>query len=444
MTRPQNVPDDVQAIVAAAQEKIARLARLEPYLLDVSLRENPVGARMGQTLQDKLEILPKLREFGFRNIHLGTLDYALADELEAGDDFMMALRDRGVDVDGCFASTAIGIADCDGAFAPDPSQLKLRAYGVPNTLHEINLSPEGMAGLYDLETLHRSLPASIRWLRENIRGDGGGKPRIIVNIADGCDAFAENLQATCAILRLLAEQPIEGISIEDDRGTYLPLQVGAYVAVARRFLPRPMKILVHVHAGGGFENASVIEALLNGADGAWGGLAKRAATIGHASLGELVANLARLGNTAVHDYRLDRLLPLATGFQVLDDEQAVPNDYPILGDNAYRLTYSGFRQRHGRAMDLPPEVIGGSYRYRICPVISDHEVIAGRLAEVMHCAAEEFSGGLLDEMIRLMRRDVRAGRRIVYDQPGNLLDLHARALASKADARRHERVSHER
>lgn len=95
-------------------------------------------------------------------------------------------------------------------------------------------------------------------------------------------------------------------------------------------------------------------------------------------------------------------------------------------------------------MDLPPEVIGGSYRYRICPVISDHEVIAGRLAEVMHCAAEEFSGGLLDEMIRLMRRDVRAGRRIVYDQPGNLLDLHARALASKADARRHERVSHER
>ncbi|WVM89423.1 hypothetical protein UMZ34_01870 [Halopseudomonas pachastrellae] len=32
-----------------------------------------------------------------------------------------------------------------------------------------------------------------------------------------------------------------------------------------------------MHAGVGFENASVLEAVLNGADGAWGGLPKRAA-----------------------------------------------------------------------------------------------------------------------------------------------------------------------
>lgn len=429
----QTIPDDVQAILAAAREKIDRLSRIEPYLLDVSLRENPVGARIGQTLQDKLAILPKLREFGFRNIHLGTLDYECPDELEAGDDFMMLLRDRKVDTTGCFASTAMGIVGDDETFVADPSQIKLRDYAVPNTLHEINLSPEGMGGLYDFQTLQRSLPESIRWLNENIRGDGGGKPRIIINIADGCDAFSENIEQTCTILRLLAGQDIEGVSIEDDRGTFLPLQVGAFVAIARSFLPPPMKVLVHVHAGGGFENASVIEALLNGADGAWGGLPKRAATIGHASLGELIANLARLGSTGLQDYRLDRLLPLATELQVLDDEQGVPNDYPILGDNAYRLTYSGFRQKHGRPMDLPPEVIGGSYRYRICPVISDHEVIAGRLAEVMECPADVFPGDVLDQMIRLMRRDVRAGKRIVYDQRDSLLELYGRAtLAPEA------------
>lgn len=50
-----------------------------------------------------------------------------------------------------------------------------------------------------------------------------------------------------------------------------------------------------------FENASLIEALLSGADGAWGGLPKSAAIIGHASLGELIANLVRAGKRIVYD-----------------------------------------------------------------------------------------------------------------------------------------------
>ena len=432
MAHPETTPVDVLAILATAQDKIDRLRAIEPYLIDLSMRENPVGARMGQTLDDKLRILPKLREFGFRHIHLGTLDYEIADELETGDDFMASLRDRKVDITGSFASTAMGIAQLDGTFIPHPSQLKLRAYGVPNTLHEINLSREGMQGQYDLATLRRSLPASIAWLNENIRGDGGGRPRIIINIADGCDAFADNIDAVCSILRLLADQPIDGISIEDDRGTFLPFQVGAFVAVARSLLPPPLKILVHIHAGAGFENASVIEALLNGADGAWGGLAKRAATIGHASLGELIANLVRVGNTSLQAYRLDRLLPLATELQVLDDQESVPDDYPILGSNAYRLTYSGFRQVPGRAMDLPPEAIGGRYGYRICPAISDAGVIAGRLAEILGGSADDFDNAVIVQMIRLMRRDLRAGRRIVYDERDNLLELHARAVATCA------------
>lgn len=347
MSPSKNAIETAQAILAQAQDKIDKLRNIKPYLIDLSLRENPVGARVGQTLADKLNILPKVREFGFINILLGTLDYAMPDELEVDDDFMMYLRDHQFDMTGGFAFTAIGISQAEGMFTPDPSQIKLQAYGVPNTLHEIYLSKAGMAGQYDLETLRRSLPASIQWLNDNIIGDGGGKPRIIINIVDGCDAFAEDPDTTCSILGLLAEQPIEGISIEDDRGTYLPFQVGAFVAVARSFLPAPHKILVHMHAGGGFENASVIEALLNGADGAWGGLPKRAAIIGHASLGELIANLVRVGNMHMQDYQLNQLLPLATTLQVLDEEEQVPDDLPILGNNAYRLPLASFGNGRG-------------------------------------------------------------------------------------------------
>jgi hypothetical protein len=411
-----------------AQRRIETLRNMEPYLIDLSLRENPVGARVGQTLADKLAILPKVREFGFKNILLGTLDYSMQDEPEVDDDFMIYLRDHGIDTTGCFAFTQIGISRAPGQFTPDPSQVKLQTYGVPNTLHEIYLSRHGMMGMYDRETLRRSVVASIQWLLANVRGDHGGKPRILINVVDGCDAFAEDPEFACQMLALLAEQDIEGISLEDDRGTYLPFQVGAFVAMARTFLPPPLKLVVHMHAGGGFENASVLEALLSGADGAWGGLPKRAAIIGHASLGELIANLVRLGNPHMKEhYRLDQLMPLATRLQVLDEEQPVPDDLPILGNNAYRLTLSFFEQVEGRFMDLPPEAIGGSYRYRICPVVSDPPVIAGRLAEVTGRRPEDFPQPVLEQMIRLMRRDLRAGRRIVYDEPDNLLKLYARA-----------------
>lgn len=418
---------DTRAILAETKRKIKKLRNINPYLIDLSLRENPVGSRVGQTLKDKLEILPKIRKFGFSNILLGTLDYSFPEELEVDDDFMMYLRDHNIDMTGCFAFTDIGIAKPNGKFTPSPSMRKLRAYTVPNTLHEIYLSKAGMKGQYNMKTLRRSLPASIAWLNENIKGDNGGKPRILINIVDGCDAFAEDPERTCEILSLLAEQPIEGISIEDDRGTYLPFQVGAYVAIARRFLPEPFKILVHMHAGGGFENSSILEALLNGADGAWGGLPKRAAIIGHASLGELIANLLRVGNQHMQEYQLDQLMPLATKLQVLDEEQAVPDDLPILGHNAYRLPLSFFRQVEGRFMDLVPEAIGGTYRYRICPVVSDPAIIAGRLAEVTGKPADSFTQDVLEQMVKLMRRDLRAGKRIVYDEPKELLKLLARA-----------------
>jgi hypothetical protein len=421
-----------------ADRQLEQLRAVRPYLIDMSLRENPVGSTIGQTLADKLHILPQLRAFGMRNIHLGSLDYALPDELEVDDDFLAHLRDHDVDMNGCFAFTDIGTVDGAGVFQPSPSLSKLRDYGVPNTLHEIYLSEAGMAGNYDLPTLKRNLQASIGWIHANICGDknegedGHAAPRILINIVDGCDAFAENLERTCDVLAFLAAEPIEGVSIEDDRGTYLPFQVGAYVAIARSFLPAPKQLLVHVHAGAGYENASVMEALLRGADGVWGGLPKGAAIIGHASLGELIANLVRIGNPHMADYRVETLLPLATDLQQLDTGRPVADDVPVLGRNAYRLTLDFFRQRAGRFMDLAPEQIGGRYGYRVCPLVSDAPVLAGRLAEVTGQPAGAFAPAVLEQMIRMMRRELRAGLRIAYDEPDALLALYERAGAALA------------
>jgi hypothetical protein len=421
-----DILEKTRRFLEEANDKIDRLRALEPLLLDVSLRENSVGSPIGPTLAEKLEMLPRLREFGFEHILLGALNYANPDVLEVDDDFMMYLRDHEVDRTGCFAATSIGLVNLEGEFVPDPSLLKLKAYGVPNTILEVYLSQEGMAPLHHSETVWRSLSASIRWLHENIsHGREGTKPRILVNIIDGCDAFADNLEVVCSILDRLAKEPIEGVSFQDDRGTFLHFQVGAFVALARRMLPPPLKLLVHIHGGAGFENASVIEALLNGADGAWGALAKCGPVIGHASLGELIANLARVGNPHMRRYRLERLVPLVKELRGSDDSVTRCS---MLGDAGQCLPLAFFRQKKGRFMDLPPESVGGETRYHVTPVATDHVAISSRLAEVTGRPAAEFSTRVLDEMIRLMRCDQREGVQLVYDEPTNLLALYARAV----------------
>lgn len=411
----------------AADAKLERLRSVTPMLIDVTLRESAVGSPIGHTLEDKLAMLSQLREFGFRDIVLGCLDYRDPDELQVDDDFMLALRAAGADRSGCFALTGVGLAQ-DGVFVPSPSMYKLRDYGVPNTIHEICLSDDGMAGQYDAARLFDSLPASVGWLRSHVQGDAGAAPRILVNLVDGCDAFAANLERTCALLALLATLPIEGVTIEDARGTFLPFQVGAYVEIARAILPPEMKVLVHIHAGAGYENAAVMEALLHGADGAWAALPKRTAVNGHASLGELLANLARIGNPNLAQYRLDTLLPLATSIQERSDGCPVPDDLPVLGANAYRLSLSAFEQKSGRYMDLPPQAIGAEYRYRICPVVSDPAALAGRLSEITGLPAGQYSPAVLEQMVRLMRRSLRDGLRIAFDQPERLLALYRSAL----------------
>src|SRR6218665_3838340 len=100
---------EAKALYQGAQDKLDVLRNIDPFFIDLSLRENPVGARVGQTIGDKKAILPLVQQFGFMNILLGTLDYSMPEELEVDDDFMMWLRDSGADMTGCYVFTAIGI-----------------------------------------------------------------------------------------------------------------------------------------------------------------------------------------------------------------------------------------------------------------------------------------------------------------------------------------------
>jgi hypothetical protein len=416
-------------IQAREEEKLQRLRSLDPILLDLSIREPAVGTPMGHTVDNKLELLALARRMGFRDILLATFDVSLPHEPQVDDEFVQLLVDRGEDLTGCFAFSTITLEE--GEFRPNLSMQKVAKYGIPNTIVDLDISRESLPrGKSARRQFLACLGEGIRWFQENLRGERGGKPRIYINYQDMTDAWTLDREWVLQLTRFLATQPISALTFEDGRGTLFPFQIGAAAATLRHLLPRDKRVLVHVHSGNGMENAAVIEALLQGADGVWAGFSKEAATIGHASGAELLANLARVNNRNVaKKYRLKELLPIAHRMTEINTRRPPPEDFPIIGTNAYRLMLSVFEQKAGKPMDLPPERIGGAYGYRITAVASDDPVISGRMQEVLGLSAEAISTELLDTMRRLMRRDLRRGIRLPYDEPDQLRDLYERARA---------------
>jgi isopropylmalate/homocitrate/citramalate synthase len=413
---------EAQAHYEQAEAKLARLQALDPVLLDVSLREPCFSSYLGHTLQNKIDLLPLIEQFGIPDKVVATLDFQDPDHPQVENQFCEYLNQIGYDLTGCFALTAVGAIEQDW-FVPDQSMLRLVQYKIPNTLHEIYLmDPPGVDHALVLQRIARS----VAWLREHVQGEGGGAPRIYVNVVDLIDALFADRDWCFQVLDLLAELDVDALSFEDGRGSYFPFQVGAMVKAAKALLKPGQKVLFHSHAGNGMENASVLEALLEGADGYWAGMEKESSTIGHASMGELVANLARAGNpNMAARYQVDQLLPICHAMHRINDETEPPADWPIQGANAYRQMLADFDQVAGRAMDLPPDAIGGAYTCRISPDGSDAPVVAGRVLEALGHVIDDATA---TRMILLMRQDLCNGIRIRYDEPVALQELYMRAL----------------
>lgn len=415
-------PDTTQRIdqlFAAADDKLARLASLDPLLIDVSLREPCFDSPLGHTLQNKLELLPMIDAFGIADKVIATLDYQLEEFPQVEDDFCRYLRDTGYDMTGCFALTAVGQLGPYG-FEPDHSEKKLVDYGIPNTMNEIYLLPR--AGT--VQQMLDRLTASVDWLRDNLPPEQGKPGRVFMNVVDLIDAFFADREYACAVVAHLATLRVDALSFEDARGTYFPFQVGAAAAAAKALLRPDQKLVFHVHAGNGMDNASVLEALLQGADGYWGGMDRESSTVGHAPVSDLIANLLRAGNENMHRYKVEHLLPICHSMHRINTERESPATWPIQGSNAYRMMLSGFEQVADRKMDLPAAAIGGVERHRISPVGSDQDVIVARVREALDIVIDD---KVAVRMILLMRGDLRDGLRIHYDEPDKLRQLVQRA-----------------
>ena len=423
--------DDLQSAQAEIERKLMRLRSLEPRLLDLSLREPVTGSPIGHSLDDKRSLFALTGSLGLADRVIA----ALSAEETVDDRFLQAFRAEQADLTGCFVFVLPGRVD-DGGFAPDASMTKQAAFGAPNAVFHVDVSAPRRArkGL-ERSTLLDGVAQSVAWMRARLPGPGPGIGQVYVNLSDLMDAFRDEPDFACMMVKLLASLEIDGLMYEDPRGTCFPFQHGAVTRWLRRYLPPPTRLLVHPHAGNGLEHASVIESVLAGGDGAWLGFTSHAATNGHASGLAFLTNLLRAGNPRVPDvFDVAGFVPAADRMAEIHNGAPLSAQEPVAGPWAYREVLDNFSQENGYPGDLPAAQVGARRGWRIVPAIAAPRIIAARLRETGIVPNAAPDDALVEAMATLMRESLLAGEKIAYDEPAALTDLTDRARSRLAAA----------
>ena len=302
---------------------------------------------------------------------------------------------------------------------------KLIAFGSANAVFHIDIS-RGRRAAADLSTddVIAGMTRSVAWLRDRLPKPGATHGQIFLNLSDLMDCFHEEPEFACRVVKNIAALAPAGLMFEDPRGTFFPFQHAALVRWLRAYLPPPVRILVHPHAGNGLEHAAVIDAVLAGADGAWLGFTSHAATAGHASGLAYLSNLMRAGNTEVEArFRTRDFVPSAEALARLHSGAPPLPSEPVAGAWAYRDVLANFSQAGDGFGNVAADRVGATPGWRIVPALANPQAIAARLRETGLDPEASARDPAVAAMAERMREALKNGEKIPYDDEDALSDL---------------------
>ncbi|MCE2483684.1 MAG: hypothetical protein J4F33_12600 [Alphaproteobacteria bacterium] len=401
--------------------KFARLRGIVPHIVDLSCREGSLPASHGHTLEDKRTLLELAKAFGFKDIAVSSFfDFVNIDEA-----FVRELKAAGDGMDGYFSNAMVVKTRADRPLEPSYGMRRIAELGIPNVLLLMEIRPRTIAdqgrGRGDV---FRDIAQSVAYLREAALGPPSARRgRIYARILDIFDAWDEDPQIVVRALKLLRALPVNAVIFEDVRGTHFPFQTAELVRLIRRYTPQERVILVHPHSGNGMEDATVIEAVLAGADGIWAGFTPHAAQGAHGSSLMLLSNLVRAGNPHIEKiYRFKRLAEIADRMSRIHMGEPIHKDHPVIGERAYRYIDEGFVQTD-QPCDLDPARVGRAPGYRITPAHSSPWAIARRLDQLGYPRRLWSDRAFIREIRILMAEANIAERRTEFDRPEEVAKL---------------------
>lgn len=426
---------------ARIASKLDMLRALQPNMLDVSIREPTAYSSWAHRLSDKLDILHRVRRFGFRDVVLA----AFKDTHAVDDAFCEQLTEA--QKVGGFAFSELGVVDAAGRLVVDDTHsVPLGKVGrlVPNVLFEFGIkgATEADAAVV-LDRLDQSI-AYLRdtWSRRGIERDER-QGRVYVNIYDTLEAFYGNTDVWLRVVTQLGRHPgIDGVLFEDEVGSSFHFQIGAVTRLIRSVVPAPKKLLVHIHEASGTAYAGALEAILAGADGLWAGFTPCGGHSGHAASSVFLASLLRAGNQHVREqFAMHTTVPLARALDARNQPPPTDPLHPVVGADAYRSSLFDFEQPADAPMALPPEAVGAVRGYRVVPAIANEYALARRLDELgityevdpeplpTPPGGRKLERALFDTMWGLMQQSLLDGRKVDNSDEDVLRGLLDRARA---------------
>eukprot|EP00929_Paragymnodinium_shiwhaense_P052038 TRINITY_DN260_c0_g2_i1.p1 TRINITY_DN260_c0_g2~~TRINITY_DN260_c0_g2_i1.p1 ORF type:complete len:673 (-),score=189.23 TRINITY_DN260_c0_g2_i1:275-2293(-) len=421
-------------------KKRAKLANLDLFVLDNSLRESTVGQVVGHTLADKLKILDAVKSCGFEWIVIA----ALNSSRRVDDQLAAHLKNSGDDMSKYFAFTEDADACKDGAmlYGPDhvpAAMVKMKRLGVPNPIIECDLADDSIDwdGKFTVDKLEELLEFLLTWAHKEM----GCQGRAFVNIRDFPLAMAGPADRTLRVVRFLKSLPDNirpmGILVEEPMGTFFPEEVSGWCAKIRGAMGDWGRLCVHVHKQWGMADAVVMECLAVGVDGIWCSVSEDGAGMGHACSAVTIANLARLGNRKVaKKYKCNMLGSAARKVTMLTTTESVAERQIVYGPRAAEVVFDFAGIAGGGAADGDgdgdideidkfslAEFLGMDKPPIRITTLSSPNLIVQRLKEDFGDETY-FTEDVAKQMLLQMEEDLQKGKREDYSSPAGLALLY--------------------
>ena len=416
-----------------------RIAKLNPVVMDHTVREPATNTPFGHTGYLKYLSLKIVQSMGMRDIAIAGLYYK--DSYTAETQILEELQDRGESMDGLIVMFGPGKADRKAGIKA------IKQFGVPNAFLDLTLEGSIRFAQEDFKT---SVLDAVHELDEVLTVQLGKKEpyrtqedrgEISLNLVDlmeflnlGTSGSMDSekkrqVEETFAfwLKDEVFRRRVVAILTEEGRGCANHLDYGVLVEWLRLQFP-DCRLLVHAHAGdSNSQDDASVEAVLKGGDGVWAAVIPQAAQGGHNSSFVFLDSMARLGCANVWEkYWLHQALQCARHVFYLN----FPGDCPIWGKRVGELTHSAFsktsgekwRMQRGNYYDvwaLDDKVEFDKYQkvpeqdevdevrvrnrsngnYRISPLVSDADTWMQRLKEL-----KIFKGGFMETGLRLHGR----------------------------------------
>ena len=183
---------------------------------------------------------------------------------------------------------------------------------------------------------------------------------------------------------------------------------------------------IHVHNSFGLAEAIVLEALLNGGTGIWGGICREGASTRHANSLTTLCNLHRLGNQHVQKkFNLPKLRQAAIDMTVIITGQPPHPMMELYGARSLDICFDGSM---GSGMSMN-EILGVPSRTRITTftTFTTAKMYASALTGTFGEPDEPWDPEVCQMMTQTLEKDLSTGRKEEYQSPVGIFSLYERS-----------------